>query len=72
MIRDKLAELIYQAAKKAQRKNNLPKTEIPEVTIERPRQPEHGAYATSLPLKMISPIRSTIAALLTPNGIETI
>ncbi|MGD8487824.1 MAG: arginine--tRNA ligase [Anaerolineae bacterium] len=62
MIREELAELIYRAAKKAQRKNNLPKTEIPEVTIERPRQPEHGDYATSLPLKMIADINRALKA----------
>ena len=33
MIQDDLAELIYAATKKAQRKGSLPKTEIPEVLI---------------------------------------
>jgi arginyl-tRNA synthetase len=56
MIRDDLAGLIHNATKKAQRKGSLPKTEIPEVLIERPRRTEHGDYATSLPLKMIADI----------------
>jgi arginyl-tRNA synthetase len=60
MIRDDLAELIYAATKKAQRKGSLPKTEIPEVLVERPRREEHGDYATSLPLKMIADINRAL------------
>ena len=60
MIRDDLAELIYRATRKAQRKNSLPKTEIPAVLIERPRREEHGDYATSLPLKMIADINRAL------------
>jgi arginyl-tRNA synthetase len=60
MIRDELADLIYKAAKKAQRKGDLPKTEIPEIVIERPRRAEHGDYATSMPLKMIADINRTL------------
>jgi arginyl-tRNA synthetase len=66
MLRDELAELVYKAAKKAQRKNNLPKTDIPDVTIERPRQPEHGDYATSLPLKMIADVNRALKAAEKP------
>ena len=60
MIRAELADLIYEAAKKAQKKGSLPKVEIPEVVIERPRRPEHGDYATSLPLKMIADINRAL------------
>jgi arginyl-tRNA synthetase len=60
MIRDDLADLIYKATKKAQRKGDLPKTEIPEVLIERPKRAEHGDYATSLPLKMIADINRAL------------
>lgn len=60
MVRDEIADLIYQAARKAQRKGSLPKTEIPDVLIERPRQDEHGDYATSLPLKMIRDINNAL------------
>jgi arginyl-tRNA synthetase len=62
MIRDQIAELIQNAVKKAQRKGNLPKTEIPEVLIERPRREAHGDYATSLPLKMIADVNRTLKA----------
>jgi arginyl-tRNA synthetase len=60
MIRDDLAEVIYAATKKAQRKGSLPKTEIPETLVERPRREEHGDYATSLPLKMIADINRAL------------
>ena len=60
MIRAELASLIYNAAKKAQKKGSLPKVEIPEVVIEHPRRPEHGDYATSLPLKMIADINRAL------------
>lgn len=67
MIRDDLAELIYKATKKAQRKGSLPKIEIPEVLIERPRRAEHGDYATSQPLKMIAGINRALKAADKPT-----
>ena len=60
MIRDELADLIFKAARKAQRKGDLPRTEIPEVVIERPRRSEHGDYATSLPLKLIADVNRAL------------
>jgi len=67
MIRDDLADLIYKATRKAQRKGSLPKTEIPEVLIERPRRAEHGDYATSQPLKMIADINRALKAAEKPT-----
>ncbi|NIV39652.1 MAG: hypothetical protein GWN58_62660, partial [Anaerolineae bacterium] len=60
MIRAELASLIYKATKKSQKKGSLPKVDIPEVVIEHPRRPEHGDYATSLPLKMIASINRAL------------
>ncbi len=60
MIRDQLADLVYKATKKAQRKGSLPKTDIPAVVLERPRRAEHGDYATGHPLKMIADINRTL------------
>jgi len=62
MVPDELAELIRKATKKAQRKGSLPKTEIPEVVIERPKRAEHGDYACSLPLKMVADINRELKA----------
>jgi arginyl-tRNA synthetase len=67
MIRDELAELIYKATRKAQRKSSLPRTEIPEVIIEKPRRAEHGDYATSHPLKMIADINRTLKVAEKPT-----
>ncbi len=60
MLRDELTDLIYKAARKAQRKGSLPRTEIPEIVMERPRREEHGDYATSLPLKMIADVNRAL------------
>jgi arginyl-tRNA synthetase len=67
MVRDELADLIQQATKKAQRKGSFPRTEIPEVVIERPRRAEHGDYATSLPLKMIGDVNRALKAAEKPT-----
>ncbi len=60
MIRDELAQLIHDAAKKAQRKGDLPKTDIPPVVIERPRQAQHGDFAINQPLRMIAAVNTTL------------
>jgi arginyl-tRNA synthetase len=60
MLRDELATLIYNATRKSQKKGSLPKIDIPEVVMERPRRAEHGDYATSLPLKMIADINRAL------------
>jgi arginyl-tRNA synthetase len=52
MVRPKLVELLTQAASQAQELGKLPSVTLPEVTIERPQDPEHGDYASSLPLKL--------------------
>ena len=67
MLRDELADLIYKATKKSQKKGSLPKVDIPEVVMERPRRAEHGDYATSLPLKMIADINRALKAAEKPT-----
>ena len=52
MIRHKLADLLTQAANEAQRQGKLPSLGLPDIIIERPQNPEHGDYASSLPLKL--------------------
>jgi len=44
--------LLGQAVKSAQASGKLLSVTVPENTIERPQNPEHGDYATSLPLKL--------------------
>lgn len=52
MIGNQLVELITKAIKKAQKKGDLPKFDIPEVVLERPGNPDHGDYATPAALGM--------------------
>jgi len=52
MIKQKLADMLTQAACQAQESGKLPSVALPEATIERPQNPEHGDYASSLPLKL--------------------
>jgi len=51
-IKHKLAKVLEQAARKAQQEGVLATTTLPEIVIERPQNPEHGDYASSLPLKL--------------------
>ena len=52
MLKHKLAELLTQAAAEAQKSGKLPPVTLPEVMMEHPQNPEHGDYASSLPLKL--------------------
>jgi arginyl-tRNA synthetase len=51
-IKHKLAKVLEQAVREAQQKGLLAATALPEVVIERPQNPEHGDYSSSLPLKL--------------------
>jgi arginyl-tRNA synthetase len=62
MVRDELAALTYQAVKKAQKKGDLPKTDIPDIVITRPRQAQRGDYSSSQPLQMIAAVNTTLKA----------
>lgn len=48
MIANQLSQLFKDALKKAQKKGDLPAFEIPEVVIERPKDPTKGDYATAV------------------------
>jgi len=72
VIRQRLIELLAQAASKAQEAGKLPAVALPEITIEHPQNPEYGDYASSLPMKLaratgVSPlaIAKEIASLAT-------
>ena len=47
MIRETIAQLVQQAAHAAMKSGALPSAPLPDVAIDRPRQPEHGDYATN-------------------------
>ena len=51
-FRKRLAEMLEQAFVRAGEKGLVGNAGLPEITIERPARPEHGDYASSLPLKL--------------------
>ncbi len=51
-FKKRLAEMLEQAFARASEKELVGNTSLPEITIERPARPEHGDYASSLPLKL--------------------
>ncbi|MDD5312334.1 MAG: arginine--tRNA ligase [Dehalococcoidia bacterium] len=79
-FRKKLAEALEHALRQAQQKGQIAAADVPEITIERPAKPEHGDYASSLPLKLAKVIgmrpMEVAAAILenmpTPQNIEKI
>lgn len=80
MVKQKLTELLTQAASQAQQLGKLPSVALPEVAVERPQNPEHGDYASSFPLKLaratgVSPlaIAEDMVGLIVPSPeIDTI
>ncbi|HEX9897473.1 MAG TPA: arginine--tRNA ligase [Dehalococcoidales bacterium] len=58
MLREKLISLIAEAIGKAQKSGKLPAVATPDITIERPQNPEHGDYATNLPLRLARAINT--------------
>ncbi len=63
MVRDEIAQLLLASAQKAQARKTLPPVAIAEVAVERPGQPEHGDYASSLPLKLARAARMSPLAI---------
>jgi arginyl-tRNA synthetase len=62
LIKDELVQLIQKAIKKAQRKGDLPKFEVPPVQVEHPKQADWGDYATPIcmqlaPLARMAPVK---------------
>lgn len=51
-FRKQLAVIIEQAVIKASQQGLINVGSLPEIVIERPAKPEHGDYASSLPLKL--------------------
>jgi arginyl-tRNA synthetase len=52
MLRDDIATLLRRAIKKAQKGKALPKFEIPEIAVERPKQEDHGDFATPICMQL--------------------
>ena len=76
MPRDRVAALVEEAARAAIAEGALPDVALPAVALERPRDPAHGDYASSLPLRlaraaMMPPlaIAEAVAARLPADGL---
>jgi arginyl-tRNA synthetase len=52
MIRDSLSKCVADAIAKAQQAGELPDFPIPMITLEHPRQPEMGDYATNVAMQL--------------------
>jgi len=52
MVKKKLATCLQQAVTEAQQEGSLVAVTLPEVVIEHPQNPEHGDFASGLPLKL--------------------
>jgi arginyl-tRNA synthetase len=52
MVKQELARCLQQAVAEAQQKGALASAALPEVLIEHPQNPEHGDFASGLPLKL--------------------
>jgi arginyl-tRNA synthetase len=52
MLKQRIVELLTQAANQAQQIGKLPSVTLPQVIIEHPQNPEYGDYASSFPLKL--------------------
>jgi len=52
MLKQELARCLQQAVSEAQQSGDLAAATLPEVLIEHPQNPEHGDFASGLPLKL--------------------
>jgi len=52
IIRRDIARLVSEAAQEARERGDLPAVALPDMEVERPQRPEHGDYASSLPLRL--------------------
>ena len=76
LILDKIADMVTAALEQARRDGLLQLDTMPDILLERPANPEHGDFATSLPLRLaratrINPLQLAEAlAQYIPTGEE--
>ena len=73
MVKGKIANVLKEAVREAQRRELLPSVALPDIVVERPQSAAHGDYACSFPLKLarimgLNPleIAGRVASLITP------
>ena len=52
LVRDRIAQLVTQAIERARQDGAVRLESTPDILIERPSSPDHGDFATSLPLRL--------------------
>ncbi len=63
MLKQELARCLQQAVLKAQQEGALASATLPEVLIEHPQNPEHGDFASGLPLKLARAMKMSPMAI---------
>ncbi len=63
MLKEKLAACLREAVLEAQQQGELVTTTLPEITVEHPQNPEHGDFASGLPLKLARGMRMSPMAI---------
>ena len=63
ILRQELAKCLRQAVAEAQQKGALAITALPDMLIEHPQNPEHGDFASGLPLKLARAMRMSPMAI---------
>jgi arginyl-tRNA synthetase len=63
MLKQELARCLQQAVLKAQQEGALASAALPEMLIEHPQNPEHGDFASGLPLKLARSMKMSPMAI---------
>jgi len=63
MVKQELARCLQQAVSEAQQSGDLAAAALPEVLIEHPQNPEHGDFASGLPLKLARAMKMSPMAI---------
>ena len=52
LVRDRIQEMVAEAVNRARQEGAIQLESMPEILVERPGNPDHGDFATSLPLRL--------------------
>jgi arginyl-tRNA synthetase len=63
MLKQELVKCLQQAVSEAQRSSDLAAAALPEVLVEHPQNPEHGDFASGLPLKLARAMKMSPMAI---------
>ncbi len=69
MLRDTLQQVLIQAVEAAQADGSLPRVSIRPPEVQRPRQPDHGDYATNVAMVLASAVKRETGQRANPRQI---